>query len=290
VVVPAVVGQPLARAERAVRGAGLRVDADAVREEESSAGPPGTVLAQDPSPGRRVSAREPVRLTVARAPAPVDLSAAAEVRDVGPEGTIPATAAVTAMEVAFAGAGRPVRLSERYLYEKARRHDETAGGEGTYLTAIVYIAEQFGVAPRAMWPYAPGRRGLPPGASWARLDSAAADHRARFHRVGGGVAGIHGELRRGRPVVAAVAMVPEFTAAGASRTGRVARDSAAGRDFLGTGAITFVGFDPAAGVLRFANSWGPGWGDRGYGTMSPATARALVDTLAMWAVEAAPPR
>jgi Papain family cysteine protease len=58
-------------------------------------------------------------------------------------------------------------------------------------------------------------------------------------------------------------------------------------------SIMFVGYqdDPTkkeAGVLRFRNSWGPGWGDHGYGTMSYAYARAYAND-ALW-LQLGPPK
>jgi C1A family cysteine protease len=40
------------------------------------------------------------------------------------------------------------------------------------------------------------------------------------------------------------------------------------------------------GTLRFANSWGPEWGDHGFGSMSMDVAEKMIDSSQMWAVEA----
>jgi hypothetical protein len=57
-------------------------------------------------------------------------------------------------------------------------------------------------------------------------------------------------------------------------------------------SIMFVGYEDDAskqggGILRFRNSWGPGWGDHGYGTISYAYARAYAND-ALWLQLGAP--
>jgi hypothetical protein len=278
-------GKPLSQARAALEAAGLSLPDGNVREDESLSEPIGTVLTQDPSSGLRVPKGEAVRLSVAKMPPPVDLSKHVKIRDTGPEGTIAALAAVTGIEVAHAKEGRVTRLSERYLYEKAKRHDEQAGSEGTWFTAIVYVAEQFGAPPYNMWPYKPNEHIPPRGMSWESLDKAAASYRTRFHRIPG-LDGIYAQLRQGHPVIAGTNAGPEWATELAMKTGRI--QVAAGdrnRRIDGLAAITIVGFDPASGLLRFANGWGEGWGDKGFGTMSMDTAKVVIDPSSLWAME-----
>jgi C1A family cysteine protease len=55
---------------------------------------------------------------------------------------------------------------------------------------------------------------------------------------------------------------------------------------IGGHAVVIVGFDPADSSIKFANSWGVGWGANGFGRMSGKDAqRALV---AMWAIDVPP--
>jgi eukaryotic-like serine/threonine-protein kinase len=97
VLVPGVVGQERAAAERTLRERGLEV---AVREQESQDREPGTVLAQDPPAGRRVREGATVTLTVAAEPADV------EVPDVTGRSQAEATEALS-------GAGFTVRVTEQ---------------------------------------------------------------------------------------------------------------------------------------------------------------------------------
>jgi hypothetical protein len=49
-----------------------------------------------------------------------------------------------------------------------------------------------------------------------------------------------------------------------------------GDPFVGGHALCFVGFDARRQLLRFANSWGPGWGEGGYGSISYDVYAALL--------------
>ena len=122
--VPAVVGLSVADARAAISKVGLDQSDEYTVQEDSLDATAGHVLRQDPSAGAVARNRSAVRLIIARTPAPIDMSAFARIRDVGIEGTIGAAATVIAMEVAFAQSDKLVNLSERYLYEKAKKHDE----------------------------------------------------------------------------------------------------------------------------------------------------------------------
>ena len=285
--VPAVVGMSVADARAAIREAGLGQSEQHTVQEESLDSTEGHVLRQEPSAGAVAPSRSPVRLVIARTPAAIDMSAFVRVRDVGREGTIAAGATVTAMEVAFAQADKLVELSERYLYEKAKQHDELGGEvEGTWMTALIYVGEQFGVAGSYLWPYTPDQRTMPKGVTWEQLDTDASEHKAVFHRLRK-VDEFYGSLKNGRPILVTLTMGAEFSTAQAMKTGLIAASAPRNTNQDGLGAVVIVGFEPATRMLRFANTWGDQWGDRGFGTMSLQTAQLLVDLNNTWAVEAA---
>ena len=114
---------------------------------------------------------------------PLDLSQWVRIRDQGQEGSVAGLAVVTAMEASLARQKRqkrPVTLSARYLYEKAKSMDRFGPKtEGTDMAAVLYVAETFGAPSEERWPYMAGSRHLPKGVSWKELDEAAAKFRAR---------------------------------------------------------------------------------------------------------------
>jgi Effector-associated domain 1/Papain family cysteine protease len=220
----------------------------------------------------------------ARPPEEIDLSAWVTVHDSGAEGTVAGIAVASAMEISLGRQGKPGLVSARFLYEKAKKHDEAGLSEGTFLTSVLYVAEQFGAPPEDAWPYRAGDRGLPAGKTWDQLE-AAAIYRARSFRLGS-YDDIPGELSKGRPVVAGVKVFQEtWMSADSAGTGRI-DPPAPDATLIGGHAIAIIGAKPSDGSIRFANSWGTGWGDGGFGSMSKESLEAHLESDQVWAVEA----
>jgi hypothetical protein len=96
------------------------------------------------------------------------------------------------------------------------------------------------------------------------------------------------ELDRGRPVLSAFQVFSStWTATSVARTGVIAPPQA-GDDLVGTVAVTIVDVDEGARVLRFAHTWGPSWGDRGFGTIAFETAKQMLVFDQLWSVELEP--
>jgi hypothetical protein len=157
------------------------------------------------------------------------------------------------------------------------------------MTALIYVGEQFGVAPASSWPYKPEDRALPKGVTWEQLDDEASEYKVVFNRLRK-PADIYGHLHSGRPILATLTMGAEFGTVQAMKTGRIVATAPRNTSQDGRGAVVIVGFDPATRLLRFANTWGDQWGDHGFGTMSLETAQLLIDMSNTWAVEVAAPQ
>lgn len=216
---------------------------------------------------------------------PVDISPWVRIRDSGVEGTVAGLAVASAMEGSLARQKRPVSLSARYLYEKAKTVDRFGTNvEGTDMSAAIYVAENFGAPPEETWPYVAGSRALPKGVTWARLDEEAASFKARTFRLAG-FDDIPQHLAQGRPIVAAITVTGAWSGDEAVKTGLIRRT---GQDQeVGGSAVVIVGFDPADSSITFANSWGTKWGVNGFGRMSAADAQKSI--LSMWAIDVPPP-
>jgi hypothetical protein len=282
-VVPPVSGLTLDRATQAITAAGLKVGE--VSKRATNDYPPDSVLAQDPATETPVRKGTAIALTVATSKS-VDLTSHVMVRDVGQEGTVAAAACAMAMEASLAAQGRPVRLSMRYIYEKAKRHDELAG-EGTLLETTIYVARQFGAPPEERWPYRPLSRKMPAGVTWADLDSAASEFKANVTQVLT-LDGVLGALEKSMAVIVTANAAESWGSDLSTKTGLV-KPADAGERLLGATAITIVGYDTATRRYKFANNWGPSWGDRGFGYFDSADADAiLVLQAGLWSV-AVPP-
>jgi hypothetical protein len=277
--VPLVSGLTLDRATQAITAAGLAVGEVAKRATNDY--PPDWVLEQNPATETSVRKGTAVALTVAT-PKSVDLARYVMVKDVGREGTVAAAACAMAMEASLAAQGRPVRLSMRYIYEKAKRHDELAG-EGTLLETTIYVARQFGAPPDEHWPYKSLSRRMPAGITWADLDSAASEYKANVVQIPT-LDGVLGALGRGTAVIVTATATESWGSELATKTGLV-EPARAGERVLGATAITIVGYDTATRRYKFANNWGPSWGDNGFGYFDSADANGiLVLQAGLWSV------
>jgi hypothetical protein len=281
--VPLVSGLALDRATQAITAAGLSVGQVSTRATNDY--PPGSVLAQDPATAASVRKGTAIALTVA-APKAVDLTRYVMVKDVGREGTVAAAACAMAMEASLAAQGRPMPLSMRYIYEKAKRHDEVAG-EGTLLETTIYVARQFGAPPETHWPYKSLNRKMPAGVTWADLDGAASEYKASVTQVPT-LDGVLGALDKGTAVIVTANATESWGSDLSTKTGLV-KPAGAGEPLLGGTVITIVGYDPATRRYKFANNWGPSWGDNGFGYFDSADANAVLLLQAgLWSVVVPP--
>lgn len=180
--------------------------------------------------------------------------------------------------------GAAVSLSPRYIYEKAKKHDESSGSEGTWLNTIAYVIEQFGVPLEQVWPYKALSRALPAGKTWKDLDDAA-EYKAKLYRLSK-FEDIAQQLSAGRPVLTGITVYgSSLQSAEVIRTGRFLMPLP-GEEPAGGHAVVIVGWNPKDKVFLFANSWGTGWGAKGFGTMDEETARKLIGPMDAWGVEA----
>ena len=210
-----------------------------------------------------------------------DLSQWVRIRDSATEGTVAGLAVVTAMEARLAQQKRPVSLSARYVYEKAKSLEQFGPEtEGTDIKAALYVAETYGAPPEDSWPYIAGSRDLPEGKTWTALDKAASKFRAKVFRLSH-YREVPTRLKQGQPVLAETRVTPEWTSAEPTKTGLVRLGE--NETFLGNHVVVIVDFDPADSSIKFANSWGHEWGAHGFGKMSAEDAHRALG--AMWAID-----
>jgi thermolysin metallopeptidase-like protein len=128
------------------------------------------------------------------------------------------------------------------------------------------------------------RTRLPRGKKWPQLDELAAQRRARAFPISA-YDEIPHHLRHGRPVLASFYVHRSNWYGGDSAKPGLLRAPEPDEPLLGSVLLTIVGFDEADGSIRFAHSWGDGWGDRGFGSMERETAEAIFAGGLMWAIE-----
>jgi hypothetical protein len=121
---------------------------------------------------------------------------------------------------------------------------------------------------------------------WKRLDAAAAAYKADLIPVRS-LDAVYDQLRRGRFVVAVVKGTETWMEGAAPSSGQIPLVERP--DPEGAHVVVIAAIDPMNDRVRFANSWGAGWGDSGFGTMSETVAEAMLEMTQMWAVEVHPP-
>jgi C1A family cysteine protease len=221
-------------------------------------------------------------------PASVDLRTAFPnshwpVEDQGRLGSCTAQAVVGLAEyLIFRGCGERTDLSRLFLYKATRRLLGWAGDTGAYIRTTIRAMAQFGVPEEAYWPYDIARFDEDPDAFlYASADEFQAVRYARFDGYAGGTGGdtlraVRAAVADGWPVAFGFPVYSSFDSADPDVPFPDLRRN--GDRLVGGHAVLAVGYDderpvvhadpgapPERGALLIRNSWGPLWGDEGYG-------------------------
>ena len=170
--------------------------------------------------------------------------------------------------------------SRLFVYKATRNLLGMTGDTGAYLRSAMGALCSFGVPPEKYWPYDVAKYDVePPAFVYALGQSYQAE---AFYRLDPGgtppadiLAAIKSHLQAGIPPMFGFTVYDSISQA-ASNKGRIPFPIATDR-VAGGHAIVAVGYDdtleikhsgapaPTRGALIIRNSWGTGWGDRGYG-------------------------
>jgi C1A family cysteine protease len=229
---------------------------------------------------KAIGIAEPQDLAV---PAKVDLRAyCSPVEDQGALGSCTANAVVGLVEYFERRAfGKHIDASRLFLYKATRDLLHWTGDTGAYLRSTIGALALFGVPPEEYWPYKVTTFDTEPTAfcyafahdyraiSYFRLDDNSTTPANLITKIKAGLAA-------GLPAVFGFTVYSSI--AQAAKTGRIPYP-AAGEKVLGGHAMLVVGYDDnlkitnsnnqgtATGAFIVRNSWGPSWGDHGYGAI-----------------------
>lgn len=234
-------------------------------------GPTG--VGRGPARGRR-----PARL-----PAAIDLRPwASPVEDQGGLGSCTAQAGAGVIEYYERKSfGRHVEASRLFLYKASRNLMKSRGDSGAYLRSTMGAMVLFGVPPEPYWPYTDAADGFdrePPAFCYAFAQNYKTLLYYRHDPAGAARTGLLEKLKTylaaGHPAMFGFTVYSSIEQAEAS--GRVPLPF--GRERIEGGhAVVAMGYDdamtvsnaaggePARGALLVRNSWGRGWGEKGYG-------------------------
>ena len=157
--------------------------------------------------------------------------------------------------------GKKIDLSERWIYEWAKEHDEWPGSdyEGSSVRGAMKALQKHGICEERFWPYVPQEKGEP--------DDLAAEnaYQYRIEKYRSltipekNIKLIKRGLHETGPIAAGVAV--HSTWFDVKNNGII--EPSFTQDILGYHAILLVAYDEK--YLKIKNSWGTGWGAQGYG-------------------------
>jgi C1A family cysteine protease len=199
-------------------------------------------------------------------PARVDLSAqCSAVEDQGQLGSCTANALVGNLEFLERKAGHDVTdLSRLFIYYNERAMEGTVGEDaGAMIRDGVKSLVKLGVCTEKKWPYRIARFTAKPSSACYR--DATNRQITSYHRILT-LQQMKQCLAEGYPFVFGFSVYQSFESATVARTGKVELPKA-DETMVGGHAVCAVGYDEAARRFLVRNSWGAGWGIKGYFTM-----------------------
>jgi C1A family cysteine protease len=207
-----------------------------------------------------------LRLTApANLPAVVDLRPRMPpVGDQGRLGSCTAWASTAAWRAELMKQGKPdMEPSELATYYWTRSLEGTTKVDaGASIRDAIKSLAKVGCAPEELWPYDIARFAKAPPAA---VKKAAGAHQAlEYQAVPQMEPDLKAALAEGYAVVIGISVYESFESPAANRTGIIPLPKRSER-LLGGHAIALVGYDDPARYFTFRNSWGTGWGDKGYG-------------------------
>jgi C1A family cysteine protease len=179
------------------------------------------------------------------------------------EGSCTCNSGTSAVEEVSIKLGRPVvELSRNFLYYATRQWIEhTSGDVGAQIRDVMKALAKFGVCSEATWPYDVNGYDKPP--SPAAITEAKKRVITQYWRCPS-MRAIKVCLAQGWPLAGGFTCFESLETEAVTKTGVVPYPKH-GEGVIGGHAVLFCGYSDAHQWLIFANSWGTGWGDRGYG-------------------------
>jgi C1A family cysteine protease len=151
-------------------------------------------------------------------------------------------------------------LSEAWVYWNAKKIDPWPNEEGTSIRYAMKVIQKMGIPPEYSWMYDDDVIGAPQKSAqamaiWGMIGS--------YWRVESLT-----DIRKAitvQPVPIGIACFQEIISVGSSG---IIPMPAKPNNVIGGHAVCCVGFDDNKKLLKFKNSWGPNWGQKGYGYIS----------------------
>ena len=166
--------------------------------------------------------------------------------------------------------GKQVVTSPLYLYKRCKEQDGIPEQEGTYPRTVMAVLKNLGVCPESDFPYDkmawPTMPAIPAGA-----DAAAAGYKIGAYARITMIDEVKQAIVKDGPVLGAVLVCDSFVDAKNGIIPMPGTTDDPEDSIRGGHAIAVIGYDDnmrangLTGYFEIRNSWGPEWGDGGYG-------------------------
>lgn len=206
------------------------------------------------------------RLAVEKLPPIIDLRPkCSQVYDQGQLGSCTGHAGAEAAKWVMNLRFEPSRL---FLYYAVRMIEGTVElDSGAEMRAVCDALHKYGICPESYWPYDISKFAKKPTkkactsaekykiAEYATFDGDTIDDTRQIRAY---------LARRELPVLIGIDVYSSFESGEVADTGVVPMPDTAAEQYFGGHAVLIVGYDDTQKVLIVRNSWGDGWGDKGY--------------------------
>ena len=155
-------------------------------------------------------------------------------------------------------------LSRLFIYYNERESMGTVlEDSGAMLRVGIKTIAQFGVCREELWPYDIGKFTRKPS---ARCFKESKGHTATSYQRLASLEEMKASLAQGMPFVFGFSVYEHVLSPDVAKTGVISMPAPEER-LQGGHAVLAVGYDDATERLLFRNSWGTGWGQKGYGEL-----------------------
>ncbi len=160
--------------------------------------------------------------------------------------------------------GRLVVPSRLFVYYNARVLEGTVREDsGVSIRTAIKAVVKWGVCDEAMWGYSDLKKAFTKRPPQECYDLARKYRVTTYGRVQRGLLDLKAHLLLGDPVAFGFAVYDSFESEETTNTGIVKMPNMS-ESCMGGHAVLLVGWDDARQSFEVRNSWGSGWGDKGY--------------------------
>jgi C1A family cysteine protease len=200
--------------------------------------------------------------TIAKLQSSIDLRQyCTPVEDQGNIGSCTGHAITSAIEIILKKKGKALELSRLFVYYQERLLEGTTRIDaGAYLRDGIKACYTWGTPQERLWAY--NTRLFATKPTPAAYSEALTRKITRYERCTN-FDSVKAALATGNPVVVGFTVYSSFMSSTVTRTGKMTYPTAREKS-MGGHAVCLVGYDDSRGVFIAKNSWGSGWGDRGY--------------------------